>query len=162
MLSVLPSVFVLGMAALAALLLVQRRASPPENVAERRAAARALALAVVVQGVHFAEEAATGFHERLGAVLGLPAMPFALFVAFNLVWLAIWVASVPGLRSAHAAAFFAAWFLAIAGMFNGIAHPLLAVTAGGYFPGLVSSPFICVASVWLWLRLQRATRPKER
>ena len=55
----------------------------------------------------------------------------------------------------------AAWFLAIAGMFNGIAHPLLAVAAGGYFPGLASSPFIGAASVWLWFRLRSATRPKE-
>ncbi len=161
MLSLLPSVFVLGLAALAALLLVLGRRSPAENVAERLAAAPALALAVGVQSVHFAEEAATGFHERLPALLGLPGMPLSVFVFFNLTWLGIWVASVPGLRSARAAAFFAAWFLAIAGMFNGIAHPLLAIAAGGYFPGLVSSPLIGGASVWLWLRLRGATRPGE-
>ncbi len=159
MLNVLPSILVLGLAALAALRLVQSRRSPPENVAERLAAARALALAVGVQSVHFAEEAATGFHERLGALLGVPGIPLSVFVVFNLTWLGIWVASVPGLRSARAAAFFASWFLAIAGMFNGIAHPLLAIAAGGYFPGLVSSPFIGFASVWLWLRLRRATDP---
>jgi hypothetical protein len=124
---------------------------------ERLAAARALAVATVVQGLHFAEEASTGFHERLGALLGLPGMSFSFFVVFNLAWLGIWVASVPGLRSARAAAFFAAWFLAIAGMFNGIAHPLLALAAGDYFPGLVSSPFIAGASAWLWLRLRAAT-----
>jgi NO-binding membrane sensor protein with MHYT domain len=159
MLNVLPSILVLGLAALVALRLVQSRRSPPENVAERLAAARALALAVGVQSVHFAEELATGFHERLGALFGLPGMPLSLFVVFNLTWLGIWVASVPGLRSARAAAFFAAWFLAIAGMVNGIAHPLLALAGGEYFPGLLSSPFIAVASVWLWHRLRRATRP---
>lgn len=156
--SVIPSIVVLGLAALAALYLARSRRSPPENAAERLAAARALAVATVVQGVHFTEEASTGFHERLGALLGLPGMSFSFFVVFNLVWLGIWVASVPGLRSARAAAFFAAWFLAIAGMFNGIAHPLLALAAGDYFPGLVSSPFIAGASVWLWLRLRIATR----
>ena len=161
MLNVLPSILVLGLAALAALGLVLSRRSPPECGVERHAAARALAVAVGLQGVHFAEEAATGFHERLGPLLGLPGMPLAAFVVFNLAWLGIWVASVPGLRSAHAAAFFAAWFLAIAGMLNGIAHPLLAVAADGYFPGLVSSPFIGAASVWLWFRLRSATRPKE-
>ncbi len=97
----------------------------------------------------------------MGALLGLPGIPLSVFVVFNLTWLGIWVASVPGLRSARAAAFFAAWFLAIAGMFNGIAHPLLAIAAGGCFPGLLSSPFIGVASVWLWLRLRRATRDRE-
>ncbi len=161
MLSLLPSMFVLGLAALAALLLVLNRRSPPENVAERLAAARALALAVGIQSVHFAEEAATGFHEQLGALLDLPGMPLSFFIVFNLTWLGIWVASVPGLRSARTTAFFAAWFLAIAGMFNGIAHPLLAIAAGEYFPGLASSPFIGGASVWLWLRLRRATRPRR-
>ena len=116
-----------------------------------------LSLAVVVQSVHFAEEAATGFHERFPALLGLPGMPLAFFVVFNLTWLGIWVASAPGLRSARKAAFFAAWFLAIAGMVNAIAHPLLAIAEGGYFPGLISSPFIGGASAWLWLRLRRAT-----
>ncbi len=159
MLNVLPSIVVLGTAALVAVLLTRRRASPSERAAERLAASHALTAALVIQSVHFAEEAATGFHERLGALLGLPGIPLYFFVVFNVTLLGIWVASVPGLRSARAAAFFAAWFLAIAGMFNGIAHPLLAIAEGGYFPGLVSSPFIGIASVWLWLRLRRATRP---
>lgn len=160
MLNVLPSMVVLGLAALAALLLVLSRRSPPESVAERLSAARSLALAVGVQSIHFVEEAVTGFHERLGALLGLPGIPLSVFLVFNLSWLGIWVASVPGLRSARAFAFFAAWFLAIAGTLNGIAHPLLAVASGEYFPGLASSPFIGLASIWLWLRLRRATRPR--
>ena len=161
MMSLLPSILVLGLAALAAVLLAVSRTSPPEHASERFAAARALGVAVGVQCVHFVEEAATGFPERLGAVFDLPGMPFTFFLVFNLMWLAIWVASVPGLRSARAEAFFAAWFLAIAGMINGIAHPLLAIADGGYFPGLVSSPLIGVASVWLWLRLRGATRQSE-
>lgn len=161
MLNLLPSMLVLGLAALAALLLVLSRWSPPASAAERRAAARALALALGVQSVHFAEETATGLHERLGALFGLPGIPVSVFVIFNLMWLGIWVASVPGLRSKRALAFFAAWFLAIAGMFNGILHPLLAIAAGGYFPGLVSAPFIGLASGWLWFRLRRATRPRR-
>lgn len=160
MLNLLPSIVVLGLAAFAGLSLALGRWSPPEKAAERTAAARVLALAVGVQAAHFTEEAAGGLHERLGALLGLPSIPLFLFVIFNLMWLGIWVASIPGLRSARKAAFFAAWFLAIAGMFNSIAHPLLAIAASGYFPGLVSSPFSGVASVWLWLRLRRATQPK--
>ena len=158
MLSALPSVLILGPALLAALLLAMSHLSPPGNVTERSAAARALALAAGIQAIHFTEEAATGFHVRLPAMLGLPGMPLSLFVTFNLVWLGIWLASVPGLRSARKIAFFAAWFLAIAGMINGIAHPLLAIASGGYFPGLVSSPFIAVASIVLWRRLRVATR----
>jgi len=157
--SLLPSIFILGLAALAALILARSRRSPAENKSQRLAASRALALATGVQALHFAEEAATGFHERLGPVFGLTEMQFSYFMAFNLAWLGIWIVSVPGVRSAHTGALFAAWFLAIAGMFNGIGHPLLAAAAGGYFPGLVSSPFIAAASIWLWLRLRSATQP---
>ena len=39
-----------------------------------------------------------------------------------------------------------------------LAVALLAVASGGYFPGLVTSPFIGVASAFLWIRLRRATR----
>ncbi len=156
--SLLPSICILGLAALAALILARSRRSPAENKSQRLAASRALALATAVQAMHFAEEAATGFHERLGPVFGLPEMQFSFFMAFNLAWLGIWIVSIPGVRSAHTGAFFAAWFLAIAGMLNGIGHPLLAAAAGGYFPGLVSSPFIAGASVWLWLQLRLATR----
>jgi NO-binding membrane sensor protein with MHYT domain len=161
MLSLLPSIFVLGFAALAALILAVNRRSPRGKVTERHAASRALILALGIQSIHFSEELATGFHVRLPALFGLPPIPLSLFVGFNLAWIGIWIASVPGLRSAHPAAYFAAWFLAIAGMFNGIAHPLLAVAAGGYFPGLVTSPFICGACIWLWLLLRRATQVKE-
>jgi len=156
-LSLLPSIIVLGIAAIAALVLANKRRSPPEYEVRRLAAARALALATGVQGVHFIEEASTGFNERLGDVLGLPGMPFALFLTFNLAWLGIWLASIWGVRTARPAAFFAAWFLAIAGMFNGVAHPLLAIASSGYFPGLVTSVFIAAASAWLWRQLQRAT-----
>jgi len=156
--SLLPSLFVLGLAALAAVILARSRHSRSENLVERSAAARTLTLATAVQAIHFTEETVTGFPERLGTLLGLPAMPMSFFLTFNLAWLAIWVMSVPGIRSEKSVAYFAAWFLAIAGMLNGIAHPLLAIAAGGYFPGLVTSPFIGAAGVWLWLRLRRATR----
>ena len=66
MLSLLPSIFILGLAALAAVFLALSRPSPPERHAERLAAARALAIAVAAQSVHFVEEATAGLHETLG------------------------------------------------------------------------------------------------
>jgi hypothetical protein len=159
MLSVLPSIIVLGMAALAALYLAIRCPSPPEKIAARRTASNTFAVATGLQSIHFIEEAATGFNERFPALLGFPSMSFSVFVVFNVVWIAIWIASIPGLRSVRLVAFFAAWFLAIAGILNGIGHPLMAVAAGGYFPGLVSSTFVGLACIWLWLNLRAATRP---
>ena len=157
MLSLVPSLAVLGLAAFAALQLALRRPSPNELRKNRLSASHILAFATAIQAVHFAEEWATGFHIRFPALFGLDPMPLSFFVGFNLIWIVAWMASVPLLRTGRKVAFFAAWFLAIAGMLNGIAHPLLALMSGGYFPGLISSPLIGLASLFLWGRLRRAT-----
>lgn len=162
MLGILPSILVLGLLALVAAVLARRYRSPSGLNVERRAAAIALLLATAVQAVHFGEEWATDFHVRFPALVGLPAMPLSFFVGFNLVWIAIWIACIPRLRGGSSSfVFFAAWFLALAGMLNAIAHPLMAVAANGYFPGLISSPIIGLAGLWLWLRLRDAVRPQE-
>jgi hypothetical protein len=114
-----------------------------------------------VQSVHFTEEAVTGFHTRFPALFNLPEIPLSVFLLFNLLWIGVWIASVPGLRSARSGAFFGAWFLAIAGIVNGIAHPLLALASGGYFPGLWTSPVIGGVCVLLWPRLRKATQPRS-
>jgi len=118
-----------------------------------RAAAHALAVTAGVQAAHFIEELTTGFHDRFPALFGLPAMPLGAFVAVNLIWLAFWSVCVAWIRTANPIPLFAAWFLAIAACANGIAHPLLSIATGGYFPGLFTSPFIGLAGVWLWRRL---------
>ena len=161
MVSILPSVVVLGITAAAALYLALTNKSVDGRDEERSSAARALMIATGIQAAHFAEEALTGFPERLGALLGLPAMPFSWFIAFNVFLLAAWLASIPGIRLAKTAAYFAAWFLAIAGIINGLAHPLLAVASGGYFPGLATAPIICGAAIWLGSWLRQATRTGE-
>jgi len=157
--SALPSLVALGLAALAAAALALSRPSPASAAAERAAASRALLVALVLQGLHFGEEWATGFAERFPALFGPAALPAWLFAGFNLAWFGLWAASVPGLRAGRAWALFAAWFLAIAGTLNGLAHPLLAVAAGGYFPGLFSAPLVGVASFLLGRCLGDATRP---
>lgn len=161
MISLIPSIAVLGLVAIVAVQLALRRASPIELRMERATASRMLALATAIQSGHFAEEWLTDFHARFPALFGLEPMPLSFFVAFNLTWIAIWIASVPLLRSARKSAFFAAWLLAIAGMLNGVAHPLMAVVSGGYFPGLISSQFIGLASLFLWKRLHDATLSKR-
>src|SRR5580704_5983036 len=70
-----------------------------------------------------------------------------------------WTAAVLGLRAGHRSAFFPAWFLAIASIANGIAHPLLAVRVGGYFPGLLTAPLVGIAGGFLWACLMAMTHP---
>jgi hypothetical protein len=118
------------------------------------------------QGAHFVEEYATRFYERFPSLLGLQPWSATFFVAFNVFWLIIWVVAAFGLRSGARVAFFPLWFLAIAMIANGIAHPMLAVRVGGYFPGLISAPVVGIAGVVLWKHLmaltQRAGRSRMR
>ena len=157
MLSVLPSVAILGLVAIVAALLAQRRVLPVDAAKERISASKVLGIATAIQSAHFVEELVTGFHARFPALVGLDPMPLSFFVSFNLVWIAIWVISIPFLRLGRKPALFAAWFLAIAGALNGVAHPMMAIASGGYFPGLFTSPIIGVAGVILWQRLKKAT-----
>ena len=154
----LPSIIFLGLLAIVAWRLACTRQIARDTDRARKSAATTLLVVTLVQALHFAEEATTGFHIAFPAFFGQPPIPFGLFVGFNLAWLIIWLASIPGVYAGHRAALFAAWFLAVAGMLNGIAHPLLAAVTGGYFPGLVSSPAIGIAGILLWQRLQQATR----
>lgn len=149
----LPSLVILGLVAIAAAYLALSRHYPDSQVAQRVTASKALALATTVQCAHFAEEWATGFHIRFPALFGLEPLSLPLFVTFNLVWIVLWFLSIKPLQSAYKAAFFAAWFLALAGTLNGIAHPLMAASVGGYFPGLISSPFIGAAGINLLRQL---------
>ncbi|NNL55263.1 MAG: HXXEE domain-containing protein [Woeseia sp.] len=155
--SAVPSVIVLGLVAVVAAVFARKRSSPVDAAAERVAASTVLAITTAIQGAHFAEEWSTGFHVRFPALLGLDPMPLSFFVFFNLAWITIWIVSPPFLRHGRRSAFFAAWFLAIAGMLNGVAHPMMAIISGGYFPGLITSPFIGIAAVFLWRRLREAT-----
>ena len=143
--------------ALAALVLTLVRTPADRLRAGTRAVVRVASVAILVQAVHFGEELVTRFYQRFPATLGLESWPPGFFVAFNVAWLAIWILSAAALRTGHRAAFFPLWFLAVASMANGAAHPLLAVRAGGYFPGLLTSPVAGVAGLVLFQRLLAIT-----
>ena len=136
-------------AAIVALLVTLARGGVEADDARLRGAVRLAAIAAVLQGVHFAEEFATAFHRRFPELLGLAPWSDAFFLIFNLVWLAVWAVSIHGLARRRYVALFPLWFLAIAGIGNGLAHPLLSLRTGGYFPGLATSPLVGVAGLLL-------------
>jgi hypothetical protein len=125
-----------------------------------RPTVRLAVVAVVLQAIHFIEEFTTGFHERFPELLGLAPWSVQFFVSFNLFWLAIWIPSALALGARRRAAFFPLWFLAIGCTANGIAHPLLSMRTGGYFPGLVTSLVVGVIGVVLLRRLALITEPR--
>jgi hypothetical protein len=120
-------------------------------------AAPAFLLALALQCLHFAEEFTTGFQRQFPQRLGLEPWSDSFFVVFNAAWLCIWafaaVAIIAGRPSRLVAV--PVWFLAFAAVGNGIAHPVLALSSGGYFPGLVTSPLLGLAGLVLLRAMTR-------
>jgi hypothetical protein len=148
----------LWLAAGFALVLSLRRRSTGMTAVARRAMWSALA-ATGVQGGHFAEEWRTDFFREFPRQLGLAPWPADFFWWFNVIWLAVWIVSAIGVSRGARIAYFPLWFLALTGMLNAVVHPLLALIAGGYFPGLWTSPAVGVFGFMLWRALHRATEP---
>lgn len=119
---------------------------------------RLAGICVLLQAAHFGEEYLTRFYERFPQLLGLAPWSAGFFVAFNVCWLLVWTAAATRIQPPSRAVTFALWFLAVVMVGNGLAHPALAVRAGGYFPGLVTAPVVGLAGVVLWLRLIAVTR----
>ena len=112
---------------------------------------------VVVQAAHFGEELFTGFQERFPLLFGLSPMSRAFFVCFNVAWLTAWSVSIWGVWKRRRAALFPLWFLSLGGIANGVAHPVLSVTVGGYFPGLITAPAVAVLGLVLFGQLLAIT-----
>ena len=146
------------MAAIAALLLTTLRKPPADDPIGRERTSRLFLLGLAVQSLHFTEEFLNRFEDRFPALLGLPTWSENFFVAFNLIWISIWILAAIDLQRGHRIALFPVWFFAFAAVANGIAHPVLAVTVHGYFPGLITSPVLGVLGVLLGLRLLELTR----
>ena len=151
--SLVPSAVALGTLALVALLLARRR--DRSNGRHRLP----FLMATLIQALHFTEEAAFDFHIAFPALFGQAPMPKTGFVVFNLACLALWSAAVFQHTLTRLWAAWAAWFLALAGILNGVAHPAMAWIEGGYFPGLVTSPLIAIACLMLVYHLSNAERP---
>lgn len=143
----------------AVLLALGRRAGHP---AAARPVIRAGSIALLTQSIHFLEEALTGFPLRFAPLFGLDPWPPAFFVTFNLVWIALWIVSILAIPAVPRLASIPLWFLGVAGLFNLVAHPVLALVSRGYFPGLWSSPLIGLAGVLLLRRLWNWTNEQVR
>ncbi len=145
-----------GLGVVAAISLALARSGPhPEHRGPFATVRRLGWLAVAAQALHFGEEWLGGFPDRFPALLGLAAWPPGFFVTLNLAWLAAWILALVRPRAWPGFTLFALWFLALAGIVNGVAHPMLALAGGGYFPGLWTSLLVGPAGVLLLLALGR-------
>lgn len=157
--SFVPSIIALSAMAAVALAITVARGGINADPPALRSVARMAILAIVCQILHFAEEVGGGLNRRLPEFFGLDTVTMESFVGVNLVALAIWMLSVPALMARISAALFPLWFLAVASVSNALLHPALAMATGGYFPGVLTSPVVGVAGLFLLGGLARITGP---
>jgi len=143
-------------------LLTFSRPRVAEAVAKSRRFSTVAAVAIGAQLAHFVEELNTRFYELFPAQLGLAPWSVRFFVVFNLVCLAFWVLAAIAVRARIVAALVPLWFLALALVLNLVAHSLLALRAGGYFPGLLTAPLVGLAGFMLLRELSDLTAVQGR
>lgn len=159
--SYLPSIVALGSLLIAAAAITMARSRLRTDVGGSPRFVWVTLLAIVAQAVHFLEELNTGFFIRFPEMFGLAPLLEAVFVAFNLAWLGIWVAALLGVRAGIRVAAWPLWLLGLAAVLNLFAHPILALRAGAYFPGLYTAVLVGAAGVFLLHELARLTSEKR-
>ena len=108
---------------------------------------------ILAQGAHSIEEYVTKLYEVFAParfVSSLVSNELALgFLILNtaLVTFGLWCWAVP-VRSGWQAARGLVWFWTILELGNGIAHSALALSRGGYFPGVVTAPLLLLFAGW--------------
>ncbi len=125
---------------------------------ERNRLVIAALLAMAVQAAHSFEEYLTGFWTAFPRALGLSPWSRTTFATFNVAWLVIWLVSLREAKRGRRFAEWPLWFLALALAVNGVAHPVLALRARGYFPGLWTSPPALLAGLLLLRELMEVSR----
>lgn len=109
---------------------------------------------ILAQGAHSIEEYFTKLYEVFAParfVSSLVSNDLALgFLVVNvaLVTFGLWCWAVP-VRSGWHAARGLVWFWTILEFGNGISHSALALSRGGYFPGVVTAPLLLLLASWM-------------
>ncbi len=119
-------------------------------------------IAVCIHSVHFTEELYTGLYQSLPQLLGFPFWPRSAFIAINLVFITGFIMSLIIRGSSHRGVDFPLWVLAVASCANAFIHPALALRAGDYFPGLLTSPLVGISGMALLITLMRSTQKRKK
>lgn len=118
----------------------------------------AFLLLILTQAAHSVEEYAFRLYEVFaparflaGVLNDDPAFGFALGNA-GLVLFGLWCYAAR-VRPDHPSAPLFAWSWAVLEFVNGIGHTALALSEGGYFPGVATAPLLLGASTYLGVAL---------
>jgi hypothetical protein len=108
--------------------------------------------------LHATEEFRTGFQREMPALFG-GTWTNTQFVAFNAVWLVTFVIAAVTLSRRSPLPVLVVLFFMLAGCLgNGVMHLLLAVQAGGYFPGAWTAPLCFLVGIALCGQLYGTSR----
>ncbi len=143
----------LGVALLAGFLLF--RVTFAVRLPSCRATAAPYLVAIAWQVAHFLEELTQGFAELFPRQFGCPAWAESRFVTFNVVYYAIFGLALAGFLVRRASLAAPACAFVTATLVGGPAHTVMALRAGGYFPGLITSWVGSGLAVWLIRRWRR-------
>jgi hypothetical protein len=113
----------------------------------------AIGLAIFL--AHATEEYLTGFHRRLPAFVGSAPWSDAQFLTFNVVWFTIFVTAWATHRCHTLSALVILFFALGGGVGNGLAHVILTLAEGAYFPGTWTAPLCAIVGGLLLWRLFR-------
>jgi hypothetical protein len=135
-----------------------------QELVEHRAQRVFLCL-ILSQAAHSIEEYFTKLYEVFAParfVSSLVSQDLALgFLALNaaLVTFGLWCWAIP-VRSGWQVARGLMWFWTILELGNGVSHSALALSGGGYFPGVATAPLLLFFAGWLAiLQTRKAGRP---
>jgi len=127
---------------------------------------RVFLLLVLCQAAHSIEEYATRLYDVFAParlVSGLLSEDLATGFAVanaSIVAFGLWCYLAP-VRSGRASGRTFAWAWAVVEVANGAGHSILALAAGGYFPGALTAPLLLGVGLWLAVLL-RGSGPAAR
>jgi hypothetical protein len=104
----------------------------------------AFSMMLGIQFLHSIEELSTGFHRKWY----LFAMPFPVFLAFEIAFLSFWIAILLLPDFPHRTGFM--MFFNLLMFANGIQHLVWAAAVKRYVPGLVTAPLFLIAFLWAY------------
>lgn len=107
--------------------------------------------ALAVQMIHMGEEYLAGFHSAFQHLFDTEVWTerqFMLVAVF--IGMVLYLAGGGGMLLGSRTANYLVWFYALGlGLSNAVAHFVLSVVEGGYFPGIYTAPLHLVMSIWL-------------
>lgn len=97
-------------------------------------------LALALQFLHFTEEYLRGFTTEMPALLGEAPYPVEYWLTFNMIAYAIFIlGGISLFKRNQLFSVVPLFFLLIGVILNSVAHILISIFTGGYFPGLFTA-----------------------